>query len=256
MRLPTWEAPDAVRRVQSDEMQAALESTLFFESPEEMYTRVYREIRPRTAVPTVQVEFCTFANANSFIRLHEGRLAVRITDLLKDAPAPVLEALAWILVCKLCRKPTPAGCSHRYRHYLNRQDIRAALQTLRRERGRKQLRHPQGHTWDLAEVFEDINLRFFGGMMARPALGWSVRVSRSTLGHYDPCHHAIVLSRILDRPEVPRLAIEYVMFHEMLHLRYPVEHRGTRRCVHTPEFKAAERQFPELEQARQLLKRL
>ncbi|MBC7927568.1 MAG: M48 family metallopeptidase [Bryobacteraceae bacterium] len=92
--------------------------------------------------------------------------------------------------------------------------------------------------------------------MARPDLGWSLRKSRVTLGHYDPCHHAIVLSSLMDGPEVPRLAVEYVMFHEMLHLRYPVEHRGARRCVHTPEFKAAERTFPQMKEARELLRKL
>ena len=33
------------------------------------------------------------------------------------------------------------------------------------------------------------------------------------------------------------------MFHEMLHLRYPVNHQGARRCVHTKEFKKAEKEF-------------
>lgn len=237
-------------------MKAALESTLFFESPEEIWTRVFREVRPRTAVPPIRVEFCEFANANSFIRLVEGQLEVRITDILKEAPAPVIEALAYILISRLYRKPVPRSCSHRYRLYLNRTDVRATVQQIRRERGRKQISHPSGHVWDLVEVFEDLNVRFFGGMMSRPALGWSLRVSRSTLGHYDPCHHAIVISRVFDRPDVPRLALEYVMFHEMLHLRFPVEHRGTRRCVHTPEFKNAEKEFPKLLEARELLKQL
>jgi hypothetical protein len=40
----------------------------------------------------------------------------------------------------------------------------------------------------------------------------------------------------------------------MLHLRFPVEHRGARRCVHTREFKKAEKQFPQLKDAKQLLK--
>jgi hypothetical protein len=90
--------------------------------------------------------------------------------------------------------------------------------------------------------------------MARPLLGWSRRPSRVTLGHYDPSHNAIILSRLLDSPRVPRLAVEYILFHEMLHLRYPVEHRGARRCVHTSEFKEAEKQFPMLKEAKQLLK--
>jgi hypothetical protein len=33
-----------------------------------------------------------------------------------------------------------------------------------------------------------------------------------------------------------------------------VEHRGARRCVHTREFKDAERQFPGLQVAKQMLK--
>lgn len=76
------------------------------------------------------------------------------------------------------------------------------------------------------------------------------------LGYYDPSHNVIVISRHLDRPDVPRLAIEYVMFHEMLHLRYPVDHRGTRRCVHTAEFRAAERAFHQHSEAQKLLKHL
>jgi predicted metal-dependent hydrolase len=92
--------------------------------------------------------------------------------------------------------------------------------------------------------------------MARPALGWSSRPSRTTLGHYDPAHNAIVLSRLLDSPEAPRLVVEYVMFHEMLHLRFPVEHLGARRRVHTREFKQAEREFPGLDAAKRGIKGL
>jgi predicted metal-dependent hydrolase len=92
--------------------------------------------------------------------------------------------------------------------------------------------------------------------MARPILGWSPNASRTMLGHYDPPHNAIVLSRILDRPETPRAAVEYVLFHEMLHLRYPAENRGARRCVHTQAFKQAERQFERLAEAKALLRRL
>ena len=231
-----------------------VESALFFESPEEIYARVFRFLKPRTPVPKIHIEFCEFANANSFIRTQDGRLEVRITDVLRDAPAPIIESLAVILISKLYRKAIPRQYSHRYRLYLNRKDVRQQLAKVRRSRGRKLMTGPRGRCYDLVEIFEDVNFRFFHGLMARPELGWSLRPSRSTLGHYDPSHHAIILSSALDRASVPRLAIEYVMFHEMLHLRYPVEHRGARRCVHTPEFKQAERAFPELTQAKSILK--
>ena len=233
-----------------------VESALLFETPQEIFARVFRAVKPRTPEPSITVEFCTFANANSFIRMDAGRIGVRLTDVLQEAPAPILEALAYILLSKLYRKAVPRMFAHRYRLYMNRRDMRTALQQLRRERGRKHVSGPQGESYDLEELFETVNLKYFNGLMARPELGWSVRPSRTTLGHYDPSHHMIVLSRVLDQPGVPRLAVEYVMFHEMLHLRYPVDHRGSRRCVHTPEFKLAEKAFEHLKEAKEMLKRI
>lgn len=233
-----------------------LESAIFFETPEEICARVFRDLLPRAAMPRIQVEFCPSANTSSRIRREQGALHLRISDVLKDAPAPVLEALAGMLIARLYRKPVPRAWSHRYRLYLNRRDVRHTVERVGRERGRKYLSGTQGETWDLIEVFEDINLRYFHGLMARPDLSWSRLASRTRLGHYDPVHHTIVLSKLLDRPGTPRLVVEYVMFHEMLHLRHPVEHKGARRRVHTRGFREAEKQFEHLAEAKALLRQL
>ena len=231
-------------------------SALFFETPVQIFERVHREIRPRTPVPPVEVEYKRFANANSQIRLEAGRLAVTITDLLATAPAPVTEALAHILLSKLYRKPLARQYSHRYRLYLNRKDMLRQIGLVRQERGRKIHTGPAGELYNLEEIFEELNGKHFGGMMARPAIGWSLVRSRTRLGHYDPSHNTIIISKIFDDRRAPRLALEYVMFHEMLHLHYPVDHSGSRRCVHTPEFKAHEKQFPQFNEAKALLKKL
>ena len=231
-------------------------SAVLFETPEQIFLRVFAELKPRTQVPTVRIEFRQFANANSFIRWDEAGLQVRITDVLKGAPAPILEALAYILLSKLVRRTVPKMYADRYRRYLNRKDMRRTLQLVKQARGRKFVSGPRGSTYDLEEIFEELNRRHFEGWMAQPLLGWSRRPSRVMLGHYDPSHHAIILSRLLDHPDVPRVVVEYVLFHEMLHLRFPVEHRGVRCKVHTREFKAAEKEFPDLKQAQELLKRI
>lgn len=233
-----------------------LQASLFFETPREIYARVFRELKPRTAVPDLRVEFCRFANADSFIKLEQGKLHVRMSDLLEGAPAPVIEALAHILLGKLYRKPVPRMYAHRYRLYLNRRDVRRQAHLVRQIRGRKFISGPQGEHYNLEEIFERLSARYFNGLLGRPQLGWSRGMSRRMLGHFDPSHNAIVISRIFDREGTPLLALEYVMYHEMLHLRYPVDHSGTRRCVHTQEFKAAERQFPQLKEAKEMLKRL
>ncbi len=225
-------------------------------TPEGIYARVFRQLRPRTALPEIRVDFRRYANANAQIRLESGALIVRIADTLASAPEDVQEALAWILLSKLFRKPIPASANDRYRRYLNRRDVRKNLDQVRQIRGRKQVGAPKGQHFDLESMFEELNFRYFFGLMARPTLGWSPRVSRTLLGHYDPSHNTIVLSKILDGRNTPRLAVEYVLFHEMLHLRYPVEHNGARRCVHTRAFKDAEKAFEGLSEAKALLRRL
>jgi hypothetical protein len=207
-------------------------------------------------MPEFSVEFFAFANINNTIRLREGRMLVRLSDLLEGAPETVLAAIAHILLAKIYRKPIERSQATRYRKYISSHDISSKAHLVRHMRGRKRIDSPQGHVYDLEEVFNDLNTRFFYGLLGRPNMTWSRDHARNLLGHYDPAHNAIVVSRVFDSHRVPRYAVEYIVYHEMLHLKHPVKLRGSRRCVHPAEFQAEEKLFPQLDQARQFLKRL
>jgi hypothetical protein len=235
-------------------LTAAAGPAAALESPEQIYSRVFRQFRPRTALPVIRVRFRPYANANAQVKLDRGTLLVSLADTLEGAPSLVMEALAEILLSKLFRRPVPVESNARYRRYLNRKDVRRSLDLVRQIRGRKRVEGPQGVRFHLDEMFAELNFRYFHGLMARPILGWSPFASRTLLGHYDPSHNAIVLSRTLDRLETPRVAVEYVLFHEMLHLRYPAEHNGARRRVHTRAFKDAEKKFEQLAEAKRILR--
>jgi predicted metal-dependent hydrolase len=222
----------------------------------EIFQESYRELRPRAPLPELQVEFFPFANINNTIRLREGRLLVRISDLLEGSPESVLRAIAHILLAKMYRKPVERDHASRYRRYISGHDLTQKAHLVRQMRGRKHIHSSRGHVYDLEAIFEDLNTRFFYGLMARPQMTWSRDHARNSLGHYDPAHNAIVVSRVFDHPRVPRCAVEYIVYHEMLHLKHPVKLRGSRRCVHSAEFQAEEKLFPELKQAQEFLKRL
>ena len=221
-----------------------------------IFEESYRELRPRSDLPPLSVEFFAFANINNTIRLREGKLLVRLSDLLEGAPETVLRAIAHILLAKMYRKPIERMHGTRYRKYVQSHDIRSKAHLVRQVRGRKRMASPKGRVFDLEAIFEDLNLRLFGGMMARPRMSWSQGRARNLLGHYDPAHNAIVVSRLFDHPAVPRYAVEYIVYHEMLHLRHPVKLNGSRRCVHSAEFRAEEKLFPQLEAAQRFLRRL
>jgi hypothetical protein len=108
----------------------------------------------------------------------------------------------------------------------------------------------------LETIFDELNATYFSGMLGRPQLSWSRSPSRTLLGHWDAAHNAIIVSRIFDRAEIPRLLVEYILYHEMLHLKYPVEHRRARRCVHSAAFRAEEKRFPHYAEAKRLLENL
>ena len=76
------------------------------------------------------------------------------------------------------------------------------------------------------------------------------------LGRYDTTHHAIFISRVFDSPEVPQYAADYVMFHEMLHVKHHSRVHDSRLIVHTPEFKIEEKQFLQYREARLWLKQI
>ncbi len=222
----------------------------------DIFAEQYRELRPRAPMPALDIRFRRFTSLNTTIRLREGTLHVRLSDLLEASPEPVHRAIAHILLAKLYRKPIEPTHADRYRRYVSSEAVAKGAEHIRITRGRKRISTHLGRHYNLDEVFESLNTRFFHGLLGRPTLTWSAHAARRMLGHYDAAHNTIVVSRVFDQPDTPRCAIEYLLYHEMLHLKHPVRVKAGRRCVHSREFQAEERLFPELAQAKEYLKKL
>jgi hypothetical protein len=190
----------------------------------------------------------------STIRLRDNLVEVRISDLLFEAPPLVLEALAEILLANVFHRRPSREARECYLAYVLSPHIRRRTEASRRKRGRKRLLPARGQTFDLRAIFKTLNRRFFRDELPPLRVGWTLRRSRTILGHYDSAHRTISISRWLDSPRIPRYLVEYLLFHEMLHARYPVERNGTRRIVHSRQFRAAEKKFPKYDQVRRRLK--
>jgi hypothetical protein len=207
-------------------------------------------------MPPIGVRFRRFTSLNTTIRLREGQIHVSLSDLLEGAPESVIHAIAHILLAKLYKKPIDPSHNVRYKRFASSAAVTRQTELIRHARGSKRFFGPEGRFYNLDEVFESLNVRFFGGLLGRPDLTWSEHHAKRLLGHYDAAHNTIVVSRVFDRPSSPRYAIEYLLYHEMLHLKHPVKMRGLRRCVHSAAFKADEAQFPQLAEAMAFIRRL
>ena len=223
---------------------------------EETFRRVFRRLSLRLPEPEISVEFRPFSSLRSSIRLRHHRADVRVADLLAEAPPIVHEALAEILLTQLYRRCPSQEARACYLAYISSPAVRHRADAMRRERGRKHLLPPRGRRYDLEEILGKMNARYFGGRLGLARIGWSPHRSRSILGHYDSAHGTITVSRWFDSPRIPRYLVEYLVFHEMLHIRFPVERNGHRRVVHSRAFREAERTFPHYEKARRRLARM
>ena len=221
-----------------------------------IFQNEYRALRPRAPMPPFHIRFRRFTSLNTTIRLRDGEIFVSLSDLLEGAPELVLHAIAHILLAKLYRKSIDAGQNLRYKRFASSAAVTRQTELIRHARGTKRYFGPEGRFFNLEEVFDSLNTRFFGGLLGRPDLTWSEHHAKRSLGHYDAAHNTIVVSRVFDRPSSPRYAIEYLLYHEMLHLRHPIRTRGLRRCIHSREFKEDESRFPQLTEALAFIKRL
>jgi predicted metal-dependent hydrolase len=75
------------------------------------------------------------------------------------------------------------------------------------------------------------------------------------LGQHDSTHETIVVSKSLDSTDVPRFVVEYIVFHEMLHIHHPTVHHNGRRYNHTPAFRRDEERFQYYREAEDWIER-
>jgi hypothetical protein len=215
-----------------------------------MFTRLGCHGQP----PHFTVEFYPYANLTHTVRFRKGAARVRLSDLLRDAPREVLEAAAGLLLARAYNLRAPRELRECYRRFCLAPETQRRLAQLRQRRCRPMLR--QADHFDMAAMFEQLNRRYFAGGLRRPQLGWSVRSWQVQMGSFDPTLDRIVLSRRLDRADVPRFVVEYVLYHEMLHVKHPGEMARCGLRVHSKAFRAEERRFAHYDEARHWLERL
>lgn len=225
-------------------------------SAEFVFVRVFRRLGIRRPVPDFHIEFRPFSSLRSNIALQGNRARVRISDVLAEAPTIVLEALAELLLAQLFRLRASVEARECYMAYVFDPAVRRRADEARRKRGRVRLLPARGQHFDLAKIYSSLNRRFFKGELGPCRIGWSIRASHSILGRYDPAHHTITISKSLDAESIPLEIVEYLVFHEMLHIRIPLERNGSRRVVHSRAFREAEKAFPNYRRVRERLKKI
>lgn len=221
-----------------------------------LFVDAFRQLGGNRPVPEIEVRFYPYAGLHHTIRVRSGRVYVRLSDICRDASQSVLRAVAFTLVAKLLSKRVPEVHERIYRDYACSPQVLRASDIARRRRGRKAISSARGRFYDLEKMFDRLNRLHFDDRLEKPTLTWSQRRTRRILGHHDAVHDTIVVSKTLDARDVPLWFVEYILYHEMLHIKHPARIVDGRRYYHTNSFRADERRFPRYEEAQLWLERI
>ncbi len=170
-------------------------------------------------------------------------VSVRMHWMFLDAPDGVINEIVGFIKTRKGRTP------------LISKFIRENHTCLKkREQNYRQLSiHVQGRFYNLREIFDDLNNEYFKGRITA-SISWGKgnarrSVSKRTLGSYYAHTGNIRINPVLDKRNVPRYFIKYVVYHEMLHSALKEERKNSRRPLHTSEFRKKERLFKSYEKA-------
>ncbi len=110
--------------------------------------------------------------------------------------------------------------------------------------------------YDLSVIFDSVNAQYFDCQIPKPLIAWTSRSNYRKVGSYNYVLNMILISRIMNDHRVPELAVRFVMYHEMLHIKHGIFEQNGRVMAHTPEFLADERQFIGFAEAEKILMNL
>jgi hypothetical protein len=221
-----------------------------------IFQRIFTRLGCQGRPPQFLVELYPYANLSHTLRLRRDVAYVRLSDILLEAPVTVVEATAAILLGQIYRRRVPSELRDEYRQFALAHTTRQHIARVRRKRARRIPDAPQGAAHNLDPMFDVLNAQYFEGRLPRPRLGWSARPWRSQFGCYDPSLDQIVMNRRLDRAEVPSYAVEFILYHEMLHVKHPLRAAACGLQAHSPEFRAEEKRFTHYARARKFLERM
>jgi len=202
----------------------------------------------------IEACFYPYIGLTHTIRRKGSGWIVRISDHCRRAPRPVLEAILMILGSKVMRRRPRREFLHAYERFIQDPLILEAVQERRRRRGRKRIGGEKGNHHSLGAMCLEVNSCYFNNQIEIEKIGWGLRKSWNRLGHYDPVHHTVTLSPVLDSPAVPGFVVRYIVYHEMLHAVFEGTSSRSFRKHHPPEFSRAERAYPDFEKAKKFLK--
>jgi len=186
-------------------------------------------------------------------RIRKGGIDVELSDYLSDAPDIVIRD-----ACKAIVKWTRSGryvAPDSLLQYVRSQDFIVKCRPVYLKRCRSLSMTQQGHTKNLIDSVERL---MEAGLVNEDDIRnsyytWASHMAKYRFGQCNQTFRVVSVNPILDDDRVPDVILDYVIYHETLHLR---QDTSKNRRPHNAQFRSWEHMFPDYDKAEQYLRNI
>jgi len=218
----------------------------------ETLSNVFQSVGKGYGYDSVSAEFQSFREFKLKWRRSCGWIEFETSDYLKDAPPEVMKGLAEMIFSRLSgtRMDEYPKVMH---DWITSDEFVRNNQPEFLRRSKNLTGKAAGAHIDLNESYKrlvDMGLVEYDKDIV---ISWTKRPNVKSIGHASVLMKVITISSALDSSNIPSFVSDFVLFHELLHLKKGFDPFGER---HGSDFRAMESLHPKASEADEWLKRL
>lgn len=176
----------------------------------------------------------------------------KVTDYLQGAGQEVIQDFAGCLFTRIQRQRREVY-TPKVREFLRSEEFVRMNQEKYLRRSRNLTFSSFGNFYDLEVLLNSLRRKGLVENGEGTFLSWTDKPNRFRMGYCSVLMKVVAISSALDRQDVPDYVAEYVLYHEMLHLKLGTD---SLRSYHDSDFKREERQYPRWREAENWLKKV
>lgn len=216
--------------------------------------RLFELISPIASGSGLELRAASFCRAKEFQaswKRSGNRVDIRVSDYLIDAPDEVIADFSQAVVGAVVNKKPAYGRT--YLDWVRSDEYINSKRKIYLRRSRNLTGSPEGNERDLIGSLDRL---LDSGLLDPAGIGnsffsWTKTSNVRKLGFCSPMMRVVGISSVLDDASVPEFVLDYVVYHESLHLAQG--YRPGQR-PHSKKFKTDEKKYPRYEEAESYLK--
>ena len=212
----------------------------------------FQQVGRRFGFVDVEASYYPFKEFKTTWQRIGSEATFKVTDYLQNADQVIIQDFAACLFTRI-QKQRREVYTPRVRDYLRSDEFVHLNQEKYLRRSRNLTFSSFGDVYDLDVLLSSLRRKGLVENGQDTFLSWTDKPNRFRMGYCSVLMKVVAISSALDRKEVPDYVAEYVLYHEMLHLKMGTD---SMRSYHDADFKREERRYPRWREAENWLKKV